>query len=154
MSLSLFAAVLLQTATPVVPCAAEAPLPAGLEGWATIRAISMGPVRIGETTGLMLQPSAKVVFVLKPERAPADGTFSSVYSVNVTRAGTYRIALSAGAWIDVVRDGKAIASVAHTEGAVCSSIRKIVDFTLAPGTYRLQLSGAKSAEMRVLIVPK
>lgn len=152
MPLSLFAALLLQAATPA--CTADAPPPAGLEEWATIRAMSMGPVKIGETTGLMLQPSAKVVFARPPERTPGAGTFSGAYSFNIQTAGTYRIALSAGAWIDVVGDNRAIASVAHTEGPSCSGIRKIVDFTLPPGAYRLQLSGAKAAEMRVLIVPK
>ena len=52
------------------------------------------------------------------------------------------------------RDGKIIGSVAHTEGPPCSGIRKIVDFTLAPGRYALQLSGATKAPTRVLIVPK
>ena len=149
---SLFAALLLQTAAPA--CTADAPPPAGLEAWNTISGISMGPIGIGGTTGLRLQPSDKVAFVLKPERPPASGTFSGIYSFNVTTAGTYHIALSAGAWIDVVGDGKSLASVAHTEGPPCSGIRKIVDFTLAPGAYRLQLSGAKSEEMRVLIVAK
>ena len=152
MSLSLFAALLLQTAAPV--CTADAPPPAGLEAWATISAISMGPIGVGQTTGLMLQPSEKVSFVLKPERPPAAGSASGVYSFNIATAGTYRIALSAGAWIDVVRDGKSLASVAHTEGPPCSGIRKIVDFTLEPGAYRLQLSGAKGAEIRVLIAPR
>jgi len=153
MSLSLFAALLLQTATPA-PCTADVPPPAGLEAWATVSAISMGPVDIGKTTGLRLQPSDKVAFALKPERAPAPGSFSGVYSFNVATAGTYRIALSAGAWIDIVRDGKTLASVAHTEGPPCSGIRKIVDFTLAPGSYRLQLSSARAEEMRVLVAPK
>ena len=45
-------------------------------------------------------------------------------------------------------------SAGHMEGAVCSGIRKIVDFVLEPGTYTLQLSGAKAAQMRVLIATK
>lgn len=152
MSLSLFAALLLQTAAPA--CTAEAPPPAGLEAWKVISAISLATVEIDKTTGTMLQPSDKVRFVLAPERAPAAGTFSGVLRFTVATPGTYRIALSAGSWIDVVRDGKTVASVAHTEGPACSGIRKIVDFPLQPGTYALQLSGAKGEEMRVLIVSK
>ena len=102
----------------------------------------------------MLQPIAGVSFALPPERAPAAGTFGGVYHVAVKTAGTYRIALSGGAWIDLLKDGKPLKSVAHTEGPACSGVRKIVDFALVPGTYALQLSGAKGAEMRVLVVPK
>ena len=145
-------ALLLQSAAPA--CTAEAPPPVGLEAWKTISAMSMGPIGLNATTGLMLQSSDKVAFALPPERAPGAGSFAGVYTFNIATPGTYRIALSAGAWIDVVRDGKSIASAAHTEGPPCSGIRKIVDFTLVPGRYTLQLSGAKSAEMRVLIATK
>jgi hypothetical protein len=40
------------------------------------------------------------------------------------------------------------------EGAPCSGIRKIVDFALQPGTYIVQLSGAKTAQTRILIATK
>jgi hypothetical protein len=114
----------------------------------------MGPIAIGQGTGLMLQPVERVSFPIAPERAPAPDSFGGVYTFNVTTAGTYRIVLEAGAWIDLVRGKESLKSVAHTEGAACSTIRKIVDFDLTPGLYKLQLSGAKKAPMRVLIAPK
>ena len=154
-----FLVLMLQAApAPAVPpapvCTATVAPPAGLEAWSTVSAITMGPIAIGKGTGLMLQPVEKVAFASAPGRAPKPGTFGGVYQFNVATAGTYRIALEAGAWIDVVRDGKSLESVAHMEGPACSGIRKIVDFTLAPGRYVLQLSGAKDAPMRVLIAPK
>jgi hypothetical protein len=139
---------------PAPVCIATVAPPAGLEAWSTVSAITMGPITIGQTTGLMLQPVEKVAYSPSPSRAPRPGTFGGVYQVTVATAGTYRIALEAGAWIDVVRDGKVLESVAHTEGPPCSGIRKIVDFTLAPGRYSVQLSGAKAAPMRVLIASK
>jgi len=145
---------LLQAAAPVPVCTVTVAPPAGLEAWSTISAITMGPIAIGQGTGLRLQPVEKVAFAPAPGRAPKPGSFGGVYQFNVATAGAYRIALEAGAWIDVVRDGKSLESVAHTEGPACSGIRKIVDFTLAPGRYLLQLSGAKEAPMRVLIVPR
>ncbi|MDB5680087.1 hypothetical protein [Sphingomonas bacterium] len=154
-------ALALQSAAPAPSPAVPAPVctvavapPAGLEAWNTISAVTTGPIAIGQGTGLMLQPVAKVVFTPTPNRAPKPGTFGGVYQFNVTTAGTYRIALDAGAWIDVVGNGKALVSTAHTEGAPCSGIRKIVDFTLAAGRYTLQLSGAKEAPMRILIAAK
>lgn len=147
-----FLVALMVQAAPV--CSATAPPPVGLEAWSTISAITMDSIAVGKGTGLRLQPVENVVFALAPARAPKPGSFGGVYQFTVATAGTYRVALAAAAWIDVVRDGKPLESVAHMEGPVCSGIRKIVDFTLTPGRYTLQLSGAKEVPMRVLIVPK
>ena len=146
----------LQSATlaPAPVCTATAAPPAGLEAWNTISAITMGPIGVGKGTGVMLQPVEKVAFAPAPGRAPKPGTFGGVYQVTIVTAGTYRIALEAAAWIDLVRDGKMLPSAGHTEGPACSGIRKIVDFTLEPGRYSLQLSGAKEAPMRILIASK
>lgn len=155
MMTSLIVGLLLQAAPAAAPaCTATVAPPAGLEAWSTISGIATDPIAPGRTTGLMLQPAATVKFALAPERVPAPGTFGGVYHVSIAAAGTYRLALSSGAWIDLVRDGKSLTSAGHMEGAACSGIRKIVDFALEPGTYALQLSGAKGAEMRVLIAPR
>jgi hypothetical protein len=154
---SLLAALLLQTSTPPAAapvCTAPVAPPAGLEAWSTVSGITTDAIEPGKTTGLMLQPATTVKFPLVPERAPATGSFGGVYHVAIATAGTYRIALQAGAWIDVVRDGKSLSSVAHMEGPACSGIRKIVDFALQPGSYTLQLSGAKAPAMQVLIATK
>lgn len=141
-------------ATPAPVCTATTPPPAGMEAWSTISSITKGPIAIGQGTGLMLDPADKVTFAKAPDRPIKADSFGGVYQFNVATAGTYRVALAAGAWIDVVRDGKSLASVAHTEGPACSGIRKIVDFALTPGSYTLQFSSAMKAPMRVLIVPK
>lgn len=142
----------LQTA-PAATCASVAPPPAGFAAWSAITAVTTGPVKVGASTGLKMVPSAQAMFVAAPERTPAIGTFSGVYTVTVTTPATYRVALSAAAWIDVLdAAARPLKSVAHSEGPACSGIRKIVDFTLVPGRYTLQLSGAKDASMRVLIV--
>ncbi|MEO5493560.1 MAG: hypothetical protein ABIR08_05995 [Sphingomonas sp.] len=143
---------MLQAPSPV--CTATVAPPAGLEAWSTVLAITKGPIAIGKGTGVRLQPVEKVVFTATPGRTSKSGSFGGVYQFNVATAGTYRIALEAAAWIDVVFDGKSLESIAHAEGPACSGIRKIVDFTLSPGRYSLQLSGAKDSPMRVLIVPK
>jgi hypothetical protein len=69
----------------------------------------------------------------------------------VSEAGTYAVAVSLGAWIDVARDGQVLRSVAHDHGPACSTIRKIVDFRLEPGTYTITLSRTEASSARLLI---
>ena len=155
MMTSLITVLLLQAAPGAAPtCTAPVAPPAGLEAWSAPSASATETIEPGKATAVSLQPVGNLKFALPPERAPAAGTFAGVYPVAITAAGTYRIALQNGAWIDLVRDGKPVKSAGHMEGAACSGIRKIVDFVLEPGTYALQLSGAKAAQMRVLIATK
>ncbi len=145
---------LLVQAAPAPVCTATVAPPAGLEAWTMVSAIAKAPIPLGRAAALTLDPVAGVTFAPPPSRAAKPGSFGGVYTFTVATAGTYRVALGSGAWIDVVRDGKALTSTAHTEGPACSGIRKVVDFVLTPGRYTLQLSGSKEAPMRVLIVPK
>ena len=62
-----------------------------------------------------------------------------------------RVAIDSAAWLDVVADGKSLEAVAHGHGPDCSGVRKMVDFTLAPGTYLLQIVGNGTAKLRVLV---
>jgi hypothetical protein len=152
---SLFAILLLQAAPAAAPvCTATVAPPAGLEAWSVAPGMTADVIAPGKNIALTLEPVDKVTFPLAPERKPAAGTFGGVYHVTVATAGTYRVALQNGAWIDLVRDGKSLSSVAHMEGPPCSGIRKIVDFALQPGTYTLQLSSAKAAQMHILIATK
>ncbi|CAN5525593.1 hypothetical protein BH10PSE14_BH10PSE14_19290 [soil metagenome] len=134
-------------------CTAVVPPPAGLAAWRSITAVTAGPIAIGARTGVKLAPVAATRFAIAPERKPADGSLAGIYHVAVTTPGTYRIALDGAAWIDLVRDGTALKSVAHGEGPACTGIRKIVDFALVPGDYVLQLSSVRDKALTVLIVP-
>ena len=153
---SLFAVLLLQAApaTAVPVCTATVAPPAGLEAWSVAPGMTGDVIAPGKNIALTLEPIDSVTFPLPLERKPAAGTFGGVYHVTVATAGTYRVALQNGAWIDLVRDGKSLTSVAHMEGAPCSGIRKIGDFDLQPGTYVVQLSNAKTAQIRILIATK
>ncbi len=153
MSLSLFAALFLQAAA-TTPCTQVSPPAPGLESWSadpTADAV----LTIGKPAQVALRAAADVPLGVAPERTPAPGTYAGLLSLSVTHAGTYRVALSTGGWIDLVdQNGKALKSVGHAEGPACSGIRKIVDFAVAPGRYTLQVSGAKTTELRVLIATK
>lgn len=156
MIVSLFAILLLQAAPAAAApvCTAAVAPPAGLEAWSAAPGMTADAIAVGKNIALALQPAGDVTFPVPLERKPAPGTFGGVYHVTVAAAGTYRVVLQNGAWIDLVRDGKALTSVGHMEGMPCSGIRKIVDFDLQPGTYTVQLSNAKTAQMRILIATK
>jgi hypothetical protein len=153
---SLFAVLLLQAAPAAAApvCTATVAPPAGLEAWSVAPGMTGDVIAPGKNIALTLEPIDSVTFPLPLERKPAAGTFGGVYHVTIATAGAYRVALQNGAWVDLVRDGKSLTSVAHMEGAPYSGIRKIVDFALQPGTYIVQLSGAKTAQTRILIATK
>ncbi|MBB5685628.1 homogentisate 1,2-dioxygenase [Sphingobium boeckii] len=134
---------------PVACGAMDAALPAELNGWTRV---TDGAVVVGQTRALTLSPIAALTFVVAPGRAADAGTFGAVMTFDVATSGHYRVALGQGAWIDLVKDGKALTSTTHSHGPACSTIRKIVDFDLVPGRYVLQLSGAKAAAMPVMVV--
>jgi len=94
-----------------------------------------------------LHPGNDVRFVVAPEKHGDASSFGGMLVVDVREAGSYRIALSAGAWIDVLKDGAAIVSSAHDHGAGC----KMVSFSLQPGRHVIQLSGNKQETIGVLV---
>jgi hypothetical protein len=70
------------------------------------------------------------------------------------KTGLLAVVHQGGVWIDLVRDGKSLTSIAHMEGAPCSGIGKLVDFAMPPGAYTPQLSGEEMSRMRVPIATK
>lgn len=100
---------------------------------------------------LKLLPTPKIAYPLRPEKPGGSVSFGGLASFTVAEEGMWRVALSSGAWIDVVKDGVAWPSVAHGRGPDCSGIRKMVDYRLAPGTYMLQVS-ANGTDASTLLV--
>jgi hypothetical protein len=117
----------------------------GLAGWAT------NGSHPGIGTRFTLTGAANVAGLTAEERAR--GGTAAIIEIAVPTARTYSIALSDGAWIDVVQGGKPLAAVGHEHGATCTGIRKIVKFTLGAGQVQLRLSGIKAATIGVLIAP-
>lgn len=133
----------------------RAAVPPGFGGWSTGGTLMAGANRagapvmvIGRRADLKL---AAFTPMAAPAKAPAPGTLGGLVQFEVRRAGTYRVGLGTAAWIEVIRGGTRLASVAHGHGPMCTGIRKIVDFRLTPGRYWLQLSGTTDASVPVLI---
>ena len=125
----LLSALLLQPAPAACP-AQDASLPAALAPW-----------RTPATAGATLQPGQAVT-----------ASPGAPLMLEIAEAGTYGVAIDQGAWIDVAQNGTALSSAAHGHGPACSTIRKIVDFRLAPGRYTLTLSRTHAPTIRLLVI--
>lgn len=110
-------------------------------------------VPLGAARKLALAFGSGVEYAAPPERPDAGAGKAGMIAFDVAKAGRYRVALSAGPWIEVVRDGKTAKSVAHGHGPDCTGIRKIVDFELSPGRYVLQLTASDTPEVTAMVSP-
>ena len=131
--------------TPQPVCVRMEPV-AGFENWGHPAGSSLA---VGSEVTLELRPAAGVAFKPALTRPARDGTFGGYFPIDVGQPGRYRIALSQGAWIDLVQKGARLKPADHVHGPACSGIAKIVGFDLQPGRYWVQLSAAKEASISV-----
>ncbi|MBX3483225.1 homogentisate 1,2-dioxygenase [Phenylobacterium sp.] len=157
-ALALAAPAAAQEAAPVCPADAK-PIPGHLAGWthpaplaAAASAADAGKaaLMVGQAADAALPSTGDVKFALRPEKPGGSVSHGGVFSVDIDKPGAYTVALSTGAWIDVVRDGKALESSAHGRGPACTSLRKMVQFQMQPGRYLIQISA--NAEPRIGIM--
>lgn len=148
-------------AKPAPACPADPVLPPELADWArtvtgdTFYAYgepreagfpTLGPAR----TELPLHKFESLRYWIAPERKPDPFKYGGLVPIEVKKAGRLVVALDAGAWIDLVRDAKFVASATHGHGPACSGIRKMVEFDVTPGRYVLQISSAPAASIRAM----
>ncbi|HEX7873443.1 MAG TPA: homogentisate 1,2-dioxygenase [Sphingobium sp.] len=126
----------------------RAPAPAAKDG----KGLAKSVLTIGKAVDARLIRTADVRYPLRPEKPGGSVSYGGLFAFTVKDAGTYRVALGAGAWIDVVKDGKPVASSGHGHGPQCSGVRKMVDFPLTPGRYVLQLAANGSESLPVAVV--
>jgi len=140
-----------------------APLPAGLEGWAapapltaakTAGYASDAKLKIGQAFDAALPGTPEVTYALRPEKPGGSVSYGGIFAVDVARAGTYTIALSTGAWIDVVRDGKSLQSSTHGRGPACTTLRKMVAFPLEPGRYLVQIAANGEPKIGIMVAER
>jgi hypothetical protein len=135
---------------PAATCAAPVIVP-GFESFAKADASALV---VGHAATLALAPAQSLTFTPPLNRAPAPGSNGGTFPLVIEKAGTYRIALSDGAWIDLIGDGARLVSTAHSHGPACSGIAKIVDFALAPGHYEVQLSATRPATIKAMVIAR
>jgi hypothetical protein len=108
----------------------------------------------GQAASVSLHPVSEVRFAAPPGKLGDASSYGGMMELDVREAGIYQVALSAGAWIDVLKDGAAVSSTAHAHDAGCSDLRKMVNFPLQAGRHVIQLSANKEAAIKVLVSPK
>lgn len=141
-------------------CTTTVAPPAELAAWTSPGAMKAGNMSanapllaIGKAADTALLPTSAVHYAVRPEKPGGSANYGGLLGVDVKHAGTYRIALSTAAWIDVAGADRALQSAAHGHGAECTGIRKTVDFALAPGHYTVQISASGAPRITMLVVP-
>ena len=158
-----------QTQAPVPPsgtasvCAAvDTAIAAPWQGWATPELLpggaslgTAGKLAVGHSYRAVLPASSAMTYAVPLYKPAAADTFAGLFTLTIDTAGTYSIALSEGAWIDVAPvAGKALSSVSHGHGPDCTTIHKVVDFALQPGVYVVQVSAAPASPVVIAVAPK
>jgi hypothetical protein len=144
---------------PQVACTVtDETLPAGLEEWKGRAAVTSaaGPagaaeLALGKGYQAGLKAKADVAFAVEPEKPGGSVSHSGVFAFNIEIAGDYAVALGSAAWIDVVEDGKALEPKSFGHGPQCTTIRKLMVYTLKPGRHLLQIAGNGEATTKVLV---
>jgi hypothetical protein len=101
---------------------------------------------------LTLLPAEDASFALPPGgKAKGASGFGGSISFTAIAAGLYQITLSEEGWIDVIQDGRALPSQAHTGKRDCPGVRKSVRFQINAAPTTIQLSRVASSTMKVVI---
>ena len=108
-----------------------------------------------EGLAVELQPHVTIEYILPPGRQPkSEDSWGGLLLIsNVPKAGSYQVTASEHAWIDLIQNGKALASTAHTGKRDCAGVRKSVRFDLEPGPLTVQVSGAETNHIKLAILP-
>jgi len=138
-----------QVAAPA--CTSEVKAEGPLAPWNEPVKLAADHLVLGQAAMVNLRPTPEVRYALTPERDADDKPFGGVFTLTISEAGTYRVALATGGWIDVVGGGKAVVSRSHAHGPACTTIRKMVDFQLMPGTYTVQIAANPTPQTTVLV---
>lgn len=112
-------------------------------------------ISAGKLYVLALQAQEKVRYPTQPSKKMlADGSFGGLLKLKVDRAGHYRIAIDSGYWLDVVHDGRQLATVDFNGSATCDGPRKIVVYDLPAGAeLTVQVAAASAAQARLAVSP-
>jgi hypothetical protein len=108
----------------------------------------------GGAARAFLHRERAVDFAAQPGGLSRPGQFGGMFRVRIERPGAYRVMLDSKAWLDVLKDGVAVAPVGYGPGPACSRVRKSVDFLLGRGDHLLQLSTSPGPTAVILILPR
>lgn len=108
----------------------------------------------GRAVTAALHPTREVAYLAQPEKPGGSVAHGGLFRLRIGAAGTYRVVLGSGAWIDLLKDGQPVVSSAHAPGPACSTARKTVEFPLERGDYVLQVSANADPKLAILVIPR
>jgi hypothetical protein len=113
------------------------------------------PQPLAAAVTVALVPYADANLPVPPSRAPksADTYAGFVNAAAIAKPGTYRVTLSAPAWIDAVQNGHALKSTAFSGASGCSGIAKSVKFELSAAPFSIELSGTTAHALTFVVTP-
>jgi hypothetical protein len=107
---------------------------------------------VGRLYDLSLGPQAQVHYSPAPgKKSAADGAYGGIARVHIGEAGLYRVSLDVPVWVDLVDDGKLVATDDYTGQQGCSAPHKVVQFDLRSADLLLQFSGAAGTHVHLTI---
>jgi hypothetical protein len=95
--------------------------------------------------------TGKITYLAPPKKPDSPKNHGGLFQFTVDRDGAYAVALGAPAKIDLLKDKTAIAPASRVDGPSCSTIRRVMDFKLTPGTYVLQVSAHADARLPLMV---
>jgi hypothetical protein len=100
-----------------------------------------------------LQPQADIAFAHAPERVRGTGAaYGGMVQFSPPVEGSYRVTLSAAAWVDVVRESAIVSSRRFVGKLTCARIHKSVEYALRAGSpVIIQISGSPMRQIRVAV---
>ncbi len=112
------------------------------------------PAPPAKAISFSLEPMNAITFPVKPtgRLKPKGDVYGGVVTFeNVGPPGVYQISLHTGGWVDVVQNGKALRSAAHSGKSDCDAIRKSVRFNIGAGPVTIEFSNMKNDAIKFAI---
>jgi len=108
---------------------------------------------LGIAVTVALAPYAGARLPTPPSRAPkAAGSYAGFIDAGaVPKSGTYRVTLSAPAWIDIVQNEHTLQSTAFSGVSGCAGIAKSVKFDLAASPFIVEFSGTTAHALTFVV---
>jgi hypothetical protein len=106
----------------------------------------------GAAAQVALASTPDVHYAQRPEKPGGSVSYGGLLALDIGVRGKYRIALGSAAWLDVIGKDGPLQSAAHGHGPDCTGIRKMVDFSLDPGRYLIQIAANGAPTVIVLAI--
>jgi hypothetical protein len=102
---------------------------------------------------IKLMPQDQITFAVPPgKKMLTDGAYAGIAALKVDTPGAYRVSVDVPFWIDVVADGKLVATKDFQGQQGCAAPHKIVEYELiAAQPLVLQVSGSTKAAVRLTV---